>query len=114
MHRAGVKFLAGTDTCVYSVPGFNLHDELELLVRAGLPPAVALQAATRNAAEFFGELSESGTVEPGKRADLVLLEGDPLLKIGNTRKIAAVVCRGRLLEKSQLDALQRFAKTFAQ
>jgi imidazolonepropionase-like amidohydrolase len=103
MRRAGVEFLAGTDAgCMYCFPGFSLHDELELLVRAGLTPLEALQAATRNPARYFGRLKELGTVEPGKLADLVLLDADPLADIRNTRKIAAVVVGGRLLPRDAL------------
>ncbi len=105
MHRAGVRFLAGTDAGnPYCFPGFGLHDELALLVCAGLSPMDALLAATRNAAEFLG-LAEAGTVAPGKVASLVLLEANPLDDIGNTARIAAVVCEGRLLERAELDAI---------
>jgi imidazolonepropionase-like amidohydrolase len=106
MNRAGVRFLAGTDTgALDCFPGSSLHDELELLVRAGLTPLQALQAATRNPAEYLGRLAELGTVEPGKLADLVLLDADPLADIRNTRKIHAVVVNGRLLSASDLQAL---------
>ena len=88
MHRAGVRFLAGTDTPnPYCFPGFSLHDELALLVTAGFSPLEALQTATRNPAVFFGVEKELGTIEPGKRADLVLLNANPLEDIHNTRKI---------------------------
>lgn len=74
MHRAGVKFLAGTDTPnPYVFPGFSLHDELALLVKAGFTPMEALQAATRNPAEYLGRLDSLGTIEESKIADLVLL-----------------------------------------
>jgi imidazolonepropionase-like amidohydrolase len=103
MHRAGVRFLAGADAPnPYSVPGFGLHDELALLVRAGFTPLEALQTATRNPAEFLGQLDSLGTIERGKIADLVLLEADPLADINNTRKIAAVVLAGELVSKPQL------------
>jgi imidazolonepropionase-like amidohydrolase len=106
MHGAGVRFLAGTDTgSLDCLPGWSLHDELELLVRAGLTPLEALQAATRNPAEYLGRLSEQGTIERGKRADLVLLDADPLADIRNTRKIRAVVVDGRLLGASDLQAM---------
>jgi tetratricopeptide (TPR) repeat protein len=106
MHRAGVKLLAGTDTGnPYCFPGFSLHDELGLLVEAGLTPMEALQAATYNAAEFLGQLDSLGTVETGKIADLVLLEADPLEDIGNTKKIAAVVFRGKYYPRSSLDEM---------
>jgi len=85
-------------------PGWSLRDELMLLVEyAGLSPLHALHAATRNAARFFGEADEFGTVEPGKHADLVLLGGDPLMDIRNTQRIEAVVLDGRLYPRARLD-----------
>ena len=106
MHRAGVEFLAGTDVeNPYCFPGFSLHDELVLLVQAGLTPMDALQAATLNPARFLGKEKELGTVEQGKVADLVLLEGDPLEDIRNTTKINSVVVNGRLLDRKALDQL---------
>jgi len=100
MHRAGVEFLAGTDTSPDNpVPvGIGLHDELELLVESGFTPMEALQTATRNAARYFGMLKDMGTIEPGKLADLVLLNANPLDDIRNTRKISMVILRGRVLQ----------------
>lgn len=107
MRRAGVKFLAGTDTPIryILVPGFSLHDELVLFVRAGLTPMEALQTATRNPAEFLGTLNTLGTVEKGKIADLVLLDADPLADISNTQRIAAVVFGGKLFPKKSLQKM---------
>jgi imidazolonepropionase-like amidohydrolase len=106
MERAGVGIIAGTDTSnPYCFPGFSLHDELQLLVKAGLTPMQALQAATRNPARFMGREKESGTIERGKLADLVLLEKNPLEDIGNTRKIAGVVLDGELFLKPALAQL---------
>ncbi|MDZ7314468.1 MAG: amidohydrolase family protein, partial [candidate division KSB1 bacterium] len=106
MHRAGVRILAGTDTQnPYCFPGFSLHDELGLLVEAGLTPMEALQAATYNAAEFLGQLDSLGTVEAGKIADLILLEANPLEDISNTKKIAAVVVGGKFYSRSALDEM---------
>jgi imidazolonepropionase-like amidohydrolase len=107
MRRAGVEFLAGTDTSPLNpvLPGWGLHQELELLVDSGLTPMEALQAATRNPARYFGKLSEMGTIEEGKSADLVLLDADPLEDIRNTQKIAAVVMRGRYYSRQDLDAM---------
>ncbi|MCP3801669.1 amidohydrolase family protein [Allokutzneria sp. A3M-2-11 16] len=100
MHAAGVGVLAGTDTNnPYCFPGFGLHDELELLVEVGLSPMAALQSATRDAARAFGR--NSGTVEPGKDADLVVLEANPLADIRNTRRVDSVVARGRLITREQ-------------
>lgn len=109
LHRAGVPFLAGTDVGARLVyPGSSLHDELAFLVEhVGLTPLEALQAATRNAAEFFGEAAEAGTIEVGKRADLVLLGADPLLDVRHTRRIEAIVLRGELYPRRRLDALMR-------
>ena len=108
MHQAGVPFLAGTDTpgVPYVFPGFSLHDELALLVaEGGFTPLEALQAATRNPARFLGREKDLGTVEPGKLADLVLLDADPLADVHNTTKIAAVVANGRLLPRQELDRM---------
>ena len=107
MHRAGVRVMAGSDAPnPYVFPGFSLHDELILLVEAGLTPMEALQAATRNPAEFLGMQDSLGTVERGKVADLVLLEGNPLENVGNIRRIAAVVVNGKYLPKSELEKMK--------
>jgi imidazolonepropionase-like amidohydrolase len=111
MRRDGVAVLAGTDVGLpFILPGFSLHDELALLVEAGLTPLEALQAATRDAARAVGLGRQLGTVEVGKLADLVLLDGDPLAAIANTTRIAAVVANGRLLERPALDGLLRAAE----
>jgi imidazolonepropionase-like amidohydrolase len=103
MHRAGVLLLAGTDCSnPHTYPGFSLPVELELFVECGLTPAEALRTATLNPARFFGEEKTSGTVEAGKRADLVLLDADPLEKIGNTRRVSGVVANGRYLPAEEL------------
>jgi imidazolonepropionase-like amidohydrolase len=105
LRRARVPILAGTDVGnPYLFPGFSLHDELALLVEAGLTPMEALQASTRNPARFLGR-NDLGTVEKGKVADLVLLDADPLVEIRNTTRIAAVVVGGRLLPKAVLEAM---------
>jgi imidazolonepropionase-like amidohydrolase len=112
MYRVGVPILAGTDTMnPQCFPGFGLHDELALLVDAGLSPLAALQAATRNAADFMGQLDRRGTIEVGKTADLVLLDKDPLADIHNTRSIQAVVLGGKLYPREALDAMLAKAQT---
>ncbi len=114
MYQAGVPILAGTDTMNPDCfPGFGIHDELALLVEAGLSPLAALQAATRNAAQFVGQLDSRGTIEVGKTADLVLLDKDPLADIHNTRSIQAVVLNGRLFQRAALDAMLAKAQTLA-
>lgn len=107
MFRAGVPFLAGTDTAagVHIFPGFSLHQELALFVKAGLTPLQALQTATLNPAKFLNRLSDLGTVERGKLADLVLLDADPLENIDNASKIRAVVLAGRYFDRPALDRM---------
>ncbi|HTV97889.1 MAG TPA: amidohydrolase family protein [Steroidobacteraceae bacterium] len=107
MFRAGVPFLAGTDTAagVHIFPGFSLHQELALFVKAGLTPLQALQTATLNPAKFLNRLGDLGTVERGKLADLVLLDADPLEDIDNANKIRAVVLAGRYLDRAALDRM---------
>lgn len=108
MHKRGVPIGAGTDTPIaYALPGYSLHNELEQLVRAGLTPLEALRSATLRPAEFFGLEQEMGTIEVGKRADLVLLSANPLDNITNTRQIESVVSKGRLLNRNQLDQMHR-------
>jgi imidazolonepropionase-like amidohydrolase len=104
MARSGVGILAGTDTPnPYCFPGFGIHDELALLVKCGLTPRQALQAATINPARYFGWEQKMGTVQVGKVADLVLLDANPLKDIRNTTKIAAVFVRGRQMDPAALD-----------
>jgi imidazolonepropionase-like amidohydrolase len=90
LYRAGVPLEAGTD----DIAGFTLHRELELYVRAGLTPAQALQVATWNGARFTGRLAELGSIEPRKRADLILVDGDPTQNISDIRRISLVMKDG--------------------
>ena len=103
MHRAGVQFLAGTDSGLAF--GFSLHDQLGLFVQAGFSPMEALQTATINPARYFGREKELGTIERGKLADLVLLDANPLVDIGNTRRINAVIANGTYLRKEVLQEM---------
>ena len=106
MKKAGVPILAGTDTGnPFCFPGFSLHEELALLVIAGLTPVEALRSATLNPAKFFGLDKTLGTIEVGKIADLVLLGANPLEDIRNTQRIKAVVSNGRLFDRKALDKL---------
>jgi len=107
LHRAGVPFLAGTDTPpgVHIFPGFSLHEELQRFVSAGFTPLEALQTATLNPAKFFGIEEQTGTVEKGKLADLVLLSANPLQDIANTQKIAAVIVNGHYYSSKDLEKI---------
>ncbi len=103
MHRAGAEILAGVDhPFPFCFPGFSVHDELALLVEAGLTPMETLQTATRNPARYLDRLADLGTVEKGKIADLVLLDANPMHDIKNTQRIAAVVTRGKLMDHAAL------------
>jgi Amidohydrolase family len=107
MRRAGIGLLAGTDVgAPLIVPGFSLHDELAHLVNtAGLTTRQALEAATIGAARVVGMADSLGTIDTGKLADLVLLDANPLIDIGNTRRIRAVIANGRLLDRASIDML---------
>jgi imidazolonepropionase-like amidohydrolase len=101
----GVLLVLGTDSGVTGMlHGFSAHRELQLLVQAGLSPYEALLTATRNAAAAAGS-EDWGAIEPGRRADLLLLRDNPLENIGNTRRIAGVMKRGRWLDRGELDRL---------
>lgn len=105
-HYLGVPLLAGTDTPnPYTYPGFSLHEELQLLVSAGLSPAEALRTGTLRAAEFLGIQRDFGSVEAGKVANLVLLDANPADDIRNTQKIRAVILRGKFLSREALSEL---------
>jgi imidazolonepropionase-like amidohydrolase len=106
LHRAGVPLLTGTDLGFsYLLPGISVHEELEHLVEAGLTPLAALRAATINPARYFHRDYELGSIAVGKLADLVLLDANPLVSIGNTRRIRAVVANGRVFDRTELDRL---------
>jgi Amidohydrolase family len=109
---AGVGILAGTDASdePYVFAGSGLHDELALLVGAGLTPLQALQAATLNPARYLAAADSMGTVQAGRVADVVLLDGNPLDDIRNTMRIFAVVANGRLIDAAERDRLLRLAE----
>jgi imidazolonepropionase-like amidohydrolase len=112
--RAGVSFVAGTDMWLpYVYPGFSTHDEMALFVQAGLSPIEALRTATLNPARLLRLESSTGSIRTGMAADLVLLAADPLKDIANTKKIAAVILRGKLLRRADLDELLREAEAAA-
>ncbi|MEM1089759.1 MAG: amidohydrolase family protein [Pseudomonadota bacterium] len=102
MFRRGVPFAAGTDTPIgFAVPGYSLHRELELLVESGLTPLQALGAATLEPAKFFGLEQEMGSITVDQKADLVLLTADPQVSIGNTKQIAMVIAKGRVVFEAE-------------
>jgi imidazolonepropionase-like amidohydrolase len=115
--HVGLPILAGTDVGPWVVgkelPGFTLHAELAIFATEGLKPLTALQAATLNPAKLFHATDSLGTVAPGKLADLVLLDADPLADITNTTTIRAVVANGRYFDRAALDQLMTAAQAQA-
>ena len=106
LRNSGARLLLGTDTPnPFVVPGFSIHEELDRLVACGLTPYEALRAGTADAAEFLGASSEFGWVESGRRADLLLLAGNPLEDIANVRRPVGVMTRGCWLGPAQLDRI---------
>ena len=106
LHENGVPILAGTDVILpFLVPGYSLHQELEMLVKAGLSPAEALKAATITAAECLHLQDSTGVVKKGYWADLVLLDENPLIDITHTQKIHAVIVQGKLFDRQKLDQM---------
>lgn len=102
--EAGIPVLTGTDSLIPGVmPGFSLHDEFQSLANAGMSNRQVLDGTTRLAAEWLGTIGDRGTVEAGKRADLVLLDANPLDDLANTRRIAGVFMNGRYLPRAELD-----------
>jgi len=115
LHKAGVPFLAGTDTPagVGVTPGISLHLELQRFVAAGFTPLQALQTATINPARFLGKLSDYGSVQSGRIADIVLLRANPLENIANTRTIGGVVADGKYWSEAEIEALRTRLKEVA-
>ena len=96
LYRSGIPIVAGTD----ALPGFALHSELEMYVKAGLTASQALQIATRNGAKYTGTSGDRGRIAVGKRADLVLVDGDPTTRIADLRKVALVITQGKVITPS--------------
>jgi imidazolonepropionase-like amidohydrolase len=114
LDRAGASLMLGLDSDYhYTVPGFSVHDELRLAVEAGLTPGRALETTTVEAARFLGLQDETGTVEAGKTADLLLLEADPLESVANVARRAGVMSGGIWLEETWLrDRLESIAQSY--
>lgn len=107
--ESGISIGVGPDTGVMGAfPGISVHREMELMVQAGLSPSAVLSAATRTAAEYLGDRS-LGTIEQGKTADLIVIEGNPLADIRNTRKIEIVMKGGEVIDRGKL--LQEILET---
>ena len=103
LHDAGARLVVGTDSPhPFVVPGFAVHDELQNFVDAGLTPYEALRAATADAAEFMNAAGEFGVVKAGARADLILVEGNPLEDVHNASRIVGVMVRGHWRARSEL------------
>lgn len=102
-----VQIMAGTDfDNPYAFPGFGLHDEMALFVESGMKPIDALRTATINPVKYLKMTDSLGTIEKGKRADFVLLNGNPLTNISNTKNIYAVMINGKLFTSGELDRLK--------
>jgi imidazolonepropionase-like amidohydrolase len=99
LHEAGVPLVLGTDA---PIGGFELHREMELFVRAGIPAPDVLQIATLGAARAMGMEDELGSLEPGKLADLILVDGDPTQDIRDIRRVMRVVKDGRVYDPAAL------------
>jgi imidazolonepropionase-like amidohydrolase len=101
MHDSGVKILSGTDIPNFElVPGESLHHELELLVEAGINTSDVMKIATKNGAEALDLMNQTGTIELGKQADILILSANPVEAIENTKRIYAVISNGRIIERS--------------
>jgi imidazolonepropionase-like amidohydrolase len=100
MYDGGVQMVVGTDTPTpWIVPGASVHDEMRLLAEAGIPPLAILRMATMNAARALRSEREFGSIRPGLRADLVVLNRDPIADIANTRAIELVMQNGAIQER---------------
>lgn len=103
LHDGGVTVLLGTDSPqIYSVPGFSIHHEMRIMVEAGMTPWEVLEAGTRKVAEYYDALGEFGMVAPGHRADLVLLNANPLEDVGNFADRAGVMVNGQWLSEDEI------------
>ncbi len=115
LNKNKVPLLAGTDfPNPYCIPGFGLHDEFELMNKAGLTPLEVLRSATLNPAKYLDKTDSLGTIAANKYADILLLSENPLTSISNTRKIEGLVVNGKFYNKSELEKLKQKAKDISQ
>lgn len=114
LHRGGARILMGTDAPQqFSVPGFSLHRELGYMKAAGMSPFEILATGTRAVGEYFRTSDRFGTVATGQRADLILLDANPLADVANVDRIAGVMARGRWVPRAEIDAgLERIAAAY--
>jgi imidazolonepropionase-like amidohydrolase len=114
LHDGGAKIALGTDSPqLFSVPGFSIHREMRVMLESGMTPFAIMTAATRNVARYYDAEAEFGTVAQGKRADLLLLEGNPLADIRNVARRAGVMVNGRWIPESEIQArLNQIATTY--
>lgn len=114
LHKAGARLLLGTDTPnPFVVPGFSIQTELQNFIKAGMTPYEAIKTGTYNAAECLGELDHSGTIAAGKRADLILLNENPLEDVGNITDRVGVMARGRWFSEEELQGrLEQIAASY--
>jgi imidazolonepropionase-like amidohydrolase len=105
LHAAGIPIIAGTDQ---TIPGYSVHREIEIYVDAGFTPLEALQAATIQTARAIGVENESGSIQPGKRGDVLLLNADPLADIHNTRTVWRTIAAGAVYSPAPLWQSVRF------
>jgi imidazolonepropionase-like amidohydrolase len=104
MFESGVKILSGTDIPNFGlVPGESLHHELELLTEAGIKPMDVIKIATNNGAEALGIINQTGTIDPGKQADILILSANPIEDIENTKRIEAVIANGMIIRGSNIE-----------
>lgn len=112
LHEGGVKILLGTDAPQqFSIPGFSIHRELLVMSEAGMSPYEILKTGTVNAGQYFAKQDSFGTIEAGKRADLVLLTANPLADVANVAKIDGVMVRGRWYPRKDLDEKLKYVET---
>ena len=115
LNEAGVPILLGTDAPqIFSVPGSSIHREMQAMIDAGMTPYQVLASGTRNVATHFGTLTSTGTVEAGKRADLLLVDANPLTSVANVQRRSGVMIDGRWLPESEIQrGLGALASTYA-
>jgi imidazolonepropionase-like amidohydrolase len=107
LHDGGVNLVPGTDSNTeYAIAGVALHEEMELLIAAGLSPYEVLRTATVNSARLLGSLDRLGTIEVGKDANLILVEANPLDGLATLRAPTGVMVNGRYAEEGDLEAMR--------